>query len=757
MIHLATALLALFPLFASASTHDTSEWLNIFWVISAAGLVFLMQAGFMLLESGMIRAKNSYNVAIKNIADFSIAFVSYWLVGFGLMFDEFNAFSGTLSNANTLISSPSDFAFFLFQAMFVGTAATIVAGAVAERMSFLGYLIVSIFLSIAVYPVSGHWAWGSALLGGNGGWLEHQGFLDFAGSSVVHGVGGWFALAGIILLGARKGRFDSNNKAVEIPPHNLLLSALGVFLLWLGWFGFNGGSELALDDAVPVILINTNLSAVASGLTALLISYFIDHGKISIPRVLNGILGGLVGITAGCAFVTPNGALIIGVISGFVVYWSESFILHTLKLDDPVGAVSVHGTCGFLGTVIWVFFATPEVFTVSVFEQFITQLLGAASYFAWAFVMGLIIFALLKLTGTLRVTQEEEELGMNVSEHNARTAWLETIQTINTIINNKDLSLRVPVELGTEAGETAILFNRLLSDLQDSVAAMAKASREGLLTARTVKSSAQSTIENLDNQLNHTDEAQSLVAALAAGSQETARSTESGASSAASAQHEVHSGMQLAETVKDKINALANNIESATSTAAELSEGSQSIENIIGLIHDIAEQTNMLALNAAIEASRAGIHGRGFAVVADEVRKLAFRTEEATREIQVKIRALQTSITNLSSDMTQGQSLAQDSVNYTDNTVAALQAITQAVDNITQMNLHVASATEEQLNATTDVQRRFEHIHDLANNSRVHNQSLTDSSKRLTGNMEALEEIVGQFQGIKNSANSAPI
>lgn len=757
MIYFTSILLAMAPMSAYASSPDLNEWLNIFWVISAAGLVFLMQAGFMLLEAGMIRAKNTYNVAIKNIADFSIAFVTYWLVGFSLMFGEFNAFSGTLSNAASLVSSPSDFAFFLFQAMFVGTAATIVAGAVAERMTFTGYLIVSIFLSVAVYPISGHWAWGSALLGGDGGWLESKGFLDFAGSSVVHGVGGWFALAGIIVLGARRGRFDEQGRPVELPPHNLLLSALGVFLLWLGWFGFNGGSELALDTAVPKILINTNLAAITGGLTALLLSYFIDHGKVSIPRVFNGILGGLVGITAGCAFVTPNGALLIGVLSGLVVYASESFFLKVCKLDDPVGAVSVHGSCGFLGTIIWVFFATPDTFSVSTFEQFTTQLLGAFAYFAWAFIMGLAIFVALKLTRLLRVTPDEEEIGMNVSEHNARTAWLETIQTINTIINNKDLSLRVPVELGTEAGETAILFNRLLSDLQDSVAAMAKASREGLITARTVKSSAQSTIENLDTQLSHTDEAQSLVAALASGSQETAHSTESGASSAASAQHEVHSGMQLAETVKDKINALANNIESATSTAAELSEGSQSIENIIGLIHDIAEQTNMLALNAAIEASRAGIHGRGFAVVADEVRQLAFRTEEATRDIQVKIRGLQSSIANLSSAMTQGQSLAQDSVNCTDNTVAALQAITQAVDNITQMNHHVASATEEQLNATTDVQRRFEHIHDLANNSRVHNQSLTDSSKKLTGNMEALEEIVGQFQGIKRNMQPAPI
>lgn len=301
-----------FPGLAMAEeVSSIQEHLNILWILIAAAMVFFMQAGFTALETGMIRAKNSINVAIKNVSDMMVTIIAFWIAGFALMFGE--TWQGWIGMSGFFLQgmeSPFKYAFFIFQAVFAGTAATIVSGAVAERIQFKGYIIGSIVLGLFIYPVAGHWIWGGAILDGEAGWLADLGFVDFAGSTVVHGLGGWVGLAAVLVLGPRIGRFDEQGQPQDIQGHNIAYSAIGIFILWFGWFGFNGGSTLVADDSVPKVVLNTLLSPAAAGITCFLISLFhSDTALVEVEHVLNGILADLVGITAGCAAVEPLGAV----------------------------------------------------------------------------------------------------------------------------------------------------------------------------------------------------------------------------------------------------------------------------------------------------------------------------------------------------------------------------------------------------------------------------------------------------------------
>lgn len=736
------------PAMANEALSDVKTWLDSLWVILAAALVFLMQAGFTSLEAGCIRAKNSYNVAIKNIADFIIAFLGFWLVGFALMFgiDSAGLF-GDLTTADTHLNGAQDYAFFLFQAMFVGTAATIVAGAVAERMRFQDYLYISALISCVIYPISGHWVWGSALLGGEGGWLEQKGFVDFAGSTVVHSLGGWVALAGALMLGPRIGRFDAEGKPQDIPGHNLVLATLGVFLLWFGWFGFNGGSTLEVNADVPLILVNTNLAAAAGGITVLVISLVIDQGKVNILKVLNGVLGGLVGVTAGCQVLGPWGALITGMIAGIVLYSAEYVILNIMRVDDPVGAIAVHGACGAWGTVALALFAPVENLPAGDrLEQLIVQFTGVITVFIWAFGTGLLFFFVLRAFGQLRISPNEEEMGLNVAEHNARTVWLDTIKTMNQIIDKKDLSLRANIEPGTEAGETALAFNALLAHLEKTVTTMAEVSCRGVVAAQRVRQVSRTTSHGLDTQRADTESATQLMKELSMSAQQTAVTTQDGANKVSEVAEQVRMGENEVEQVENKINELAHNMETAFRYTESLSEESNSIGEIILLIQTIAEQTNMLALNAAIEAARAGNQGRGFAVVADEVRNLAVRTENATQEIQSKINRLQQEIHKLTDTMTKGRSVATESVSRAGNASEALQRITKAVIHINDMNQQIAVSATQQLDANNTLKDRLDGIHSEANSARSLSHQLQRSADSMHNDMEHLANEVARYK-----------
>ena len=383
------------------------------WTLLAAFLVFFMQAGFAMVEAGLTRAKNTVNILMKNLMDFSVGSIVYWAIGFGLMFGTTNGLFGTDGFFFSDFAKDGDkwtLAFWMFQVVFAATAATIVSGAMAERTKFIAYLIYSAVISTIIYPIFGSWAWGGLFHGG--GWLENLGFIDFAGSTVVHSIGGWASLAGAIVIGPRIGKYTADGKARAIPGHNITLAALGTFILWFGWFGFNPGSTTAANKDIALIAVNTNLAGAAGAFAAMMTAWIIFK-KPEATMTFNGALAGLVAITAPCANVSPASAVIIGFVAGVLVVSSVLFFEKIAKVDDPVGAISVHGVCGAFGTL------SAGIFNANGFSWSIlgVQALGVITAFAWSFSTAFILFKIIQKTVGLRVSQSEELEGLDIGEH----------------------------------------------------------------------------------------------------------------------------------------------------------------------------------------------------------------------------------------------------------------------------------------------------------------------------------------------------
>ena len=387
--------------------------MGMLWMLLSGILVFFMQAGFTLVESGMTRSKNAVNIAMKNLLDIAVGSLTYWFVGYSLMYGDTS--NGWFFWSGIMQGEGADL---FFQTMFAATAATIVSGAIAGRTKYSTYVIFSIVMTAIIYPIAGGWQWQGS------GWLTELGFIDFAGSSIVHAVGGFAALVAAYMVGPRIGKFI-DGKVMPIPGHNQILATLGVFILWLGWFGFNGGSQLAWggDDAVAAstVVLITNLAAAAGALGAL-ITTWIWYGKPHLAQSLNGALAGLVSITAGCGNMTAGGAVLAGLIGGVIVVFSIEFIEKKLKIDDAIGAASVHGIVGFWGTIViglWGVDGDTKIglFNGGVTDQLIAQLTGGLAYAVWAVVLSFIVFGILKKTVGLRVTEEEEVAGLDISEH----------------------------------------------------------------------------------------------------------------------------------------------------------------------------------------------------------------------------------------------------------------------------------------------------------------------------------------------------
>jgi Amt family ammonium transporter len=412
---------------AEAAAESGISAVDTIWVLLAAMLVFFMQPGFALVEAGLTRAKNTANILMKNFMDFSVGSVLYWIMGFSVMFGAGSFLGwggfGIGGVENPCGNLPKE-CYFIFQTVFCATAATIVSGAMAERTKFSMYLVYSLVISALIYPIQGHWSWG-------GGWLSELGFHDFAGSAVVHSCGGFIALAGAIVLGPRLGKYtklpDGSTRTHAIPGHNLALAALGVWILWMGWFGFNPGSTVAMEGIVDAdcygggilnnmsaashIFVTTNIAAAVGGIAALIYTWLV-FGKPSLSMVCNGILAGLVGITAGCDCVSIGSAAIIGLVASVVMCFCVNFLDTKLHIDDPVGAISVHGMAGFTGTVLTGVFAYSECgYSV------LTQLIGELTVAGWSFGTGLLMFWIIKKVHGLRVTPRIEEEGLDIYEH----------------------------------------------------------------------------------------------------------------------------------------------------------------------------------------------------------------------------------------------------------------------------------------------------------------------------------------------------
>lgn len=457
------------------------------WVLMCTVLVLLMQAGFTCLETGLVRAKNSINVAVKNVADFSLASLVFWIAGYAIMFGPsvggLFGFEGFLlaGEANITPERSSEMVFFFFQLAFCGTSITIVSGAVAERMSFKGYIAVTLVLSLLIYPIVGHWAWGGLAGEASSGWLEKLGFIDFAGSTVVHSVGGWVALAAVLVLGPRLGRFGEGGRAIE--PHNLPIAALGMFLIWIGWFGFNGGSTLAMNDLVPVVLVHTLLAASAGGVSVMALTWALD-GQPDVPAMLNGVLAGLVAVTAGAHIVSTGGAIVTGGVGGLVCVFAMK-ALERFEIDDAVGAVPVHLAAGVWGTLAVALFGETAFFADGAgrLEQFGIQLAGVAASGFYAFTFSYVALKLIDRFIALRVGARAEREGLNISEHGASSALSELLHRMEDQGRRGDFSHKVPVEPFTEAGEIAFRYNLVLDRFNREVKAREK-DAEALREAR---------------------------------------------------------------------------------------------------------------------------------------------------------------------------------------------------------------------------------------------------------------------------------
>ncbi len=414
------------------------------WVLIAAALVFFMQAGFAMVETGFTRAKNAGNIVMKNLMDFSIGTPVFWILGFGLMF----AGSGPLIGGLVFFvcgyysSTFPTAAFLIFQTVFCATAATIVSGAMAERTKFSSYCIYSAVISAFVYPISGHWIWG-------GGWLAQLGFHDFAGSTAVHMVGGAAALVGAKILGPRIGKYGKDGKPKAITGHSLTL-ALGVIIMWFCWFGFNGGSTVSMTGEAVVaassIFVTTNMAAAVAACTTMIVTW-IRYKKPDVSMTLNGALAGLVAITAGCDMVSPAGAAVIGIIAGIVIVFAVEFFDKVVKIDDPVGAISVHGVCGALGTILTGVFALDGGLAYGGGFSFLgVQCLGVVSVAVWVVITMTIVFTLIKKTVGLRVSEAEEIAGLDVEEHGLTSSYAD-FMPVTAAVNGFGVPSDMPVSV----------------------------------------------------------------------------------------------------------------------------------------------------------------------------------------------------------------------------------------------------------------------------------------------------------------------
>lgn len=461
--------------------------LDILWVLVSASLVFLMQAGFLCLEAGSTRSKNTINVVIKNISDFGLSVLCFWLFGYGLMFGRtWSGWLGSDAFAPEVGQGPVwTIAFFLFQAMFCSTAVTIVSGAVAERMRFNRYLAIAVLISGLIYPIFGHWSWNGLNTGDRSGWLAALGFVDFAGSTVVHSVGGWVALAAVVVLGPRIGRFSRKRRRPLMVGYDLPLALLGTLLLWLGWFGFNGGSVLALNEQVPGIIANTVLAG-AAGLVLPIALQIGRRRQVPVTAVMNGSLAGLVAITANCHAVTAAAAIAIGAIGSLCMLLTED-LLRRCRIDDVVGAIPVHLSAGIWGTLAVALFGDLERLGTDLSRpaQFGVQLLGVTVAGLWAFGLSYGLLRLLDRRWPLRVRRRHEHIGLNVAEHGATSDLVDFFSVMRRQQRTGNLTLRAPVELFTPVGQIAARYNRVMAALEQALArtdAIVASASEAILT-----------------------------------------------------------------------------------------------------------------------------------------------------------------------------------------------------------------------------------------------------------------------------------
>ncbi len=715
---------------------------NFTWVLISAGIVFAMQFGFLLVEAGFTPYKHSINVAFKNMADFTLATLLFWLVGFGMMFGPNG--NGWFAWGDFCIGTEDSWksAFFVFQAMFVGTAATIDSGAIAGRAKLGTYLFLSAAVSALVYPVFGHWAWGS-LFHDNPGWLEAIGFKDFAGSTVVHSVGAWVGLVGIWLIGPRIDKFDEEGNPQEIQPSNHTLAIAGTLILFFGWFFFNGGSTLAADQSTAGIIFNTLLSGCAGGFGAAFVSRILN-GTLDVGMCANGILGGLVGITAGCAFVDTWAAALIGLFSGGLVVLGINFIEKNLKLDDVVGAVSVHGICGAFGTISVGFFDLKDgLFYGGGFKLIGVQALGVLAAFAWATaVTYIIIKAASKMGGgSMRVSEEHERMGLNYAEHGAGSGLLDAMAAIEDVVETGDLSKVIQQKDIDDASDLIRSFNGMLKELQ-RVSEIAKQIADGNLDVEIPVKGENDTLGLALNQMvkslsemvkkiqSISDEVALAAKDLSSAGSDIDESNEELTAAITAVMGSVKetmttveeinrqslAGDEVCEETSRHLSGIVSTLETLSSRIFEFGSSSGEIGKKAESIKEISEQTNLLSLNATIEAARAGEHGKGFAVVADEVKQLSKEVANSVLEIENVVGEVSEKTAAASASATKGsESTKEASIAITESLSKIMTAFQGSATNVSEKMTSISAAAEKQNSVAEKSHESVNKLHGVIN------------------------------------------
>jgi Amt family ammonium transporter len=760
-----------------SSMESLQQGLDFLWLLLAAALVFLMQAGFTLLEAGFTRAKHSISVAMKNVADIMITMILFSAVGFPLMFGitEHGWFGWGGFFFAGLGDDPRHWAFLLFQIVFAGTAATIVSGAIAERSRFMTYLLGTAIVSTLIYPISGHWAWGGLFHTDQQGWLAELGFIDFAGSTVVHSVGGWVALAAAIVVGPRIGKYEADGTANRFPASNLILAAMGVFILWFGWLGFNAGSIGAVDTSIALIGLNTCLAAAAGGFAAMLLSWTVER----LPRpeyMLNGILAGLVSITAGCHMVSPADALAIGAVGGLIVYLAMRWIDEKLKVDDAVGAVAVHGVCGVWGTLATALFGDAAMLAAgSRLEQLAVQALGAGAVFLWSFGVGLAVYWLLNKTVKLRVDRESELMGLNVSEHGARTSLLDTVRAMNEIAAERiDLTRKFSIEPGEDTAELNEAFNYLLDKIHMLVEQVK--GQTGFVhrnSSRMIELSGHLHENSLEQHVSvrqaydYFRDVHERMQRELAEDQESIDAMDHAAGMIDAVSRALKEISGRMSELAARVGELERQLETAQRAAADLvaamsdiSASSEESKQITDTIADISQRIGLLSLNAGIEAARAGQFGAGFAVVAQEIKKLSaqsnFSSEQIRRILEHTRQLIHSGQTSTDKFRQSFDYMAREMNNVPDKIrqvtadIAAMDRTMQEVmDNVGQFQARTASMKESRQRQHRELESLMERMERVLNQiEENHSYANLINAKvgELKDQSDSLDRIVRMFK-----------
>lgn len=727
----------------------TPSPLDLVWILICTALVFQMQAGFAALEAGLTRARNSINTALKNVADFLVCGLVFWAVGYALMFGT--SWDGLVGTTGFLASgreAPGEVAVLVFQLAFAGTAATIVSGAVAERMRFDAYLWLAFAVTAVVYPVQGHWVWNAD------GWLHQWGMRDFAGSGVVHLAGASIALAATWVLGPRQHRFAEDGTVRRIEGHNVVLAAIGTLSLWFGWLGFNAGSTLAANGQIPLLVLNTLLAGCAGGMSAYVWTRFTGAGAAVRPESLfSGVLGGLVAVTAGCAWVPAWGAAVLGAAGGVVCLLVESLLFRG-RIDDPVNAVGVHGGAGVLGVVAWPLFAArADLPAGDVTSQVGIQAAGALAIAAFCGLSGWIICLALKGAGHFRVDAGHEALGLNASEHGSASAISELQDTMLAMTRDNDLSRRVSVDPGSEFQPVAESFNAFAEYMQTTVDSIRMTAQEmgGLasaahafnqkLEAATVEQESRSrdiavSVGSLSREAQAMGDRVQAAAALAAQSREAALSGGEAVGASQSLIREMAGHSAQMHAVMERV---------ATDTAE--------IEAAIASIGEITKQTHLLALNASIEAARAGDAGRGFAVVAEEVRRLANNTKERAGTIRDTLEKLGQSVESARSVATAGADLSRKAARTGETAATRFREIETRIGSLHENAQDLARNARHQLDVAGTAERDGESL-------QAANRDAADALRevqRLAREVSSLGLAVANFVNRFQTGDNAPV